>query len=195
MIKNRSRNAIEYSNNTNNDSDNLNNSESFQEEDDNDDEFFNELNKDKRANKEKRSHRNIGSITSMILENNDGKIVSSTNKKKIKADIKAQREENDLSVKKKLKKKQRKLGYLLPINNNWNENYEKLNLKKTTVKGVVKLMNSIMEMKRSAVEEKNKENENKEKKSRNFLAMHNLKAPTENKQPVSKSNKKYEEDE
>jgi len=125
--------------------------------------------------KEKRNHKNLGSIAKSLLENKKQSLPSKRDKQSEIAELK----HRELLNKKKAKRKQRLLGYV-PQLSDWKTNEQMF--KKIATKGVVKLFNSIYEIKKKIVDEHKQEAIVKEKKSKNFLMMHDLVAPT-----VSKS--------
>lgn len=123
-----------------------------------------------RPRKEKVNKKNIGSIVSTLLANKK-KSLPNKNDKAIKKEEKARME---LLKKKRDKRKQRKFGYCSDLKK-WVAD-EKAKVKVAT-KGVVKLFNSIYEIKRKVVEEQQQDSVVKEKKSKNFLMMHDLAPP------------------
>lgn len=160
---------------TNTNSDKSFHSDSLIEEESDSDLYDSLKPKDKNKNKAKISKRNIGSITKLLLESKK-KILPF---KKEKALIEEETERNELLGKKRAKRVQRKLGYVGDLKT-WDGD-EKLMLK-TATKGVVKLLNTVYDIRRKVDDEQKKESIVKEKKSKNFLMMHDLEVkPTVNK--------------
>jgi hypothetical protein len=153
--------------NEENDSDNIDDHEDFSEEDNDD---FKDLKKDKT----KKENKNIGLIAKTLLEEKKQSLPFKKEKEVIKQD----EEHRTLLSKKRKKIKQRKLGYL-PDTTLWNSKEKEL--VKCSTRGVVKLFNSIFEIKRKFADQQKHEVVEREKKSKNFLMMHDLVAPTNNK--------------
>jgi hypothetical protein len=99
--------------------------------------------------------------------------------------------EEEIRLKRKLRMKQKKLGY--KTIDEWDKTHDK-ELKKITTKGVVKLFNSIYEFRKKIRDEKNKEDVQKERKSTNFLMMHNLDPTLQQSRLKKSNNKNYDED-
>ncbi len=160
----------------NNEEDNKNKSDQERDSyDDNDNSAESDNYDEFKPKKEKRSHKNLGSIAKSLLEEKKQSLPSKRDKQGEIAEVK----HRELLSKKKAKRKQRLLGYVSELSN-WKTD-EKL-FKKIATKGVVKLFNSIYDIKKRIVDEHKQEAIVKEKKSKNFLMMHDLVAPT-----VSKS--------
>jgi hypothetical protein len=141
--------------------------------------------------------KNIGLTLNTLLQKKTTRDpILAINKMPLK---KLEKEKEQISEKlksKKLLNVQRKLGFTDNLQDDYDKQYER-HLINITTKGVVKLFNSIYDIKKQEKEEREKEEIIKEKKSRNFLTMHNLNYPnsnnTDKEQPVGK-NKTFKED-
>lgn len=132
-------------------------------------------------NKDNRSHRNIGLIASDLLSKAKQKILY----KKEREFLEEEAEHKKLLQKKTKKYIQRKKGY---CNNEKDWHNEKRNLIIST-KGVVKLFNIVLDIKKKVLDEVKEEESKKELKSRNFLLTHDLIQP-----PTKFKKKNFKED-
>ncbi len=130
--------------------------------------------KDLKKDKVKKENKNIGLIAKTLLEEKKQSLPFKKEKEMLKQD----EEHKTLLSKKRKKIKQRKLGYLADVNK-WNS--KEKDLVRCATRGVVKLFNSIFEIKRKFADQQKQEVVEREKKSKNFLMMHDLVAPSTNK--------------
>ena len=122
-------------------------------------------------NKQNRNHRNIGLIASELLSKSKQKILY----KKEREFLEEEAQHKKLLQKKTKKFEQRKKGY---CNNEKDWQNEKRNLVVST-KGVVKLFNIVLDIKKKILDEVKEEESKRDLKSRNFLLTHDLiKPPT-----------------
>lgn len=156
------------------------NSQTEQDEENNDSDNIDDLKK-KTKTKETKNNRNLGAIASSLLVNPKKSLPSKRNKQ----EEKVQKAKEDLFLKRKLKKKQRKNGYF-PNILDWGKDEKAYRTVATN--GVVQLFNAIYDIKKKIIEENKQEAIIREKKSKNFLIMHDL-MPNK---PIS--SKSYKED-
>lgn len=165
----------------NNENDDNSQGEQQEEQENNDDsDNIDDLKRNKKT-KDNKSNRNLGAIAASLLVNPKKSLPSKRNKQ----EEKVQKAKEDLFLKRKLKKKQRKNGYF-PNVLDWGK--DEKSYRTIATNGVVQLFNAIYDIKKKLIEENKQEAIIREKKSKNFLIMHDL---MPNKPVISKS---YKED-